>query len=170
MEVAMVSPFVPWILRVGFAMCFVGHGVFGLLQKREWLVFFDRFGIAAEPALLLMPVVGAVDIAIGIAVLLGAPRAVILYGAFWTLFTAALRPLSDLSFGELLERAGNYGVPIALLTWTAGRPWCARLGTHHMKAEWTSRVRAVCIATTALLLAGHGWLALEGKPLLASHL
>lgn len=46
-----VTSFVPLILRIGFAMCFVGHGVFGLLQKRDWLPFFSRFGIGEGWAL-----------------------------------------------------------------------------------------------------------------------
>jgi phosphohistidine phosphatase SixA len=161
---------VPWLLRISFAMCFIGHGAFGLLQKRDWLLFFSSFGIGENAALTLMPVVGTVDIALGIAALFGAPRAVILYGAAWCLFTAALRPLTGLSFGEFFERAGNFGVPIALLAWTAGQSWLTRVGTSQMLSDRAAMVRTVCIGTTAMLLFGHGWLALESKPLLVSHL
>ena len=160
----------PWLLRIGFAMCFVGHGAFGILQKRDWLSFFAAFGIGEPVALQLMPVVGTVDIALGIAVLFGAPRALVLYGAGWCLFTAALRPLTGSSAGEFFERAGNYGVPIALLSWTMGQSWWSRIETRHMDTDRTALVRTVCLWTTAVLLFGHGWLALENKPLLVNHL
>ena len=157
------------LLRVGFAGCFIGHGVFGLLQKRDWLVFFDQFGIGDATALALMPVVGGVDIAIGILGLVAPIRAVFLYGACWCLFTAALRPLSGQGAAEFLERAGNYGVPIAVLVLSSGRGWWTRIRETSDRSAAT-RVATVCAWTTALLLAGHGWLALQGKPLLQTHL
>jgi phosphohistidine phosphatase SixA len=163
------TPLVPWMLRIAFAMCFIGHGAFGLLQKRDWLAFFVPFGVPEDVALLLMPVIGSVDIAIGIAGLFGPPRIVFLYGAFWCLMTAALRPLVGMSAGEFFERAGNFGIPIALLVATAGLPWLARIRTAQIDPRRMAQVRAICIATTALLLAGHGWLALESTPLLARH-
>jgi phosphohistidine phosphatase SixA len=163
------SSFVPWLLRIGVAMCFIGHGAFGILQKRDWLMFFNAFGIPDTSALTLMPLVGSVDIAIGIAALVGAPRVVFAYGAFWCLFTAALRPLAGLSAGELFERAGNFGIPIAMLALTAGQSWLARIRTDHAGLPQLALVRSICVGTTAMLLAGHGWLALQSKPLLVGH-
>jgi len=162
-------PVVSWLLRIACAMCFIGHGAFGLLQKREWLPFFVAFGIPENTALQLMPVIGSIDIAIGVAALLGPPRVVFLYGACWCLFTAALRPLAAMSVGEFFERAGNFGIPIAVLAWTAGRSWLGRVHTDRMDPRDVERVRAICLGATAMLLAGHGWLALEQKPLLAGH-
>lgn len=168
--VAPLTPVAPWLLRIGLAMCFIGHGAFGLLQKREWLAFFAPFGIGEVVGLQVMPVIGTLDIALGVAVLFGAPRALILYGACWCIFTAALRPFTALSAGEFFERAGNYGVPIALLVWTSGQAWWSRIETQHMHADRVALVRTVCLWTTAVLLFGHGWLALESKPLLINHL
>ena len=163
------TPLVPWMLRIAFAMCFIGHGAFGLLQKREWLAFFVPFGIPEDLGLALMPVIGSVDIAIGIAGLFAPPRIVFLYGACWCLVTAALRPLVGMGAAEFFERAGNFGIPIALLAATAGLPWLTRIRTAQIDPGRMAQVRAICIGTTALLLAGHGWLALESKPLLVSH-
>lgn len=159
---------VPMLFRIGVAMCFVGHGAFGLLQKREWLTFFDRFGISEPWAMTLMPLVGGVDIAIGLLALVLPLRVLFLYAAVWTLFTAALRPLVGLSVAELLERAGNYGVPLALLAMTTGQRWFARIRTDG--ALPVLGLIRIAVWTTATLLIGHGWLALEGKPLLARHL
>src|SRR5213595_2607696 len=58
-----------WILRVAASMCYIGHGAFGLLTKKEWVPFFGVAGIPRDAALALMPLIGAVDVALGIAVL-----------------------------------------------------------------------------------------------------
>ena len=34
---------VHWILRVGAAGCFVGHGAFGIITKSDWLRYFAGF-------------------------------------------------------------------------------------------------------------------------------
>src|SRR5262245_34967851 len=107
-----------------------------------------------------MPIVGAIDVCIGILTLVRPIRAVILYMAFWGLQTAALRPLAGQGMWEFLERAGNYGVPLAfmlLLGWGRSlREWasaCLAPPLTHVRAaaiEWTLRI------TTACLLIGHG--------------
>jgi hypothetical protein len=162
-----------WVLRCAAAACFVGHGVFGLIGKRDWLPFFGVVGIGPDLAWSLMLVVGIADILIGLSVLVGLNRALLLYMAVWALWTASLRPLTGLSVWEMVERAGNYGVPIALLVWTwdgwrAGS-MAARLEFRDLKSR-ASQVSNVLAITTALLLIGHGGLALEGKPLLDKHL
>jgi hypothetical protein len=151
---------VHWILRVGVAACFIGHGAFGVITKAAWVPYFGIWGVPEPWAWRLMPLVGGVDISIGILTLIQPVRAVILYMAFWGLQTAALRPLAGQGVWEFLERAGNYGVPLAFLLllgpgqslrdWASSRP-APRL-THERAAaiEWTLRV------TTASLLIGHG--------------
>jgi len=151
---------VHWILRVGVAACFIGHGAFGIITKAAWVPYFGIWGIPEPWAWRLMPVVGGVDISIGILTLIQPIRAVILYMAVWGLQTAALRPLAGEGAWELLERAGNYGVPLAFLLllgpgrsigdWVSSRP-APRLTPERATAiEWTLRI------TTACLLIGHG--------------
>ena len=175
---------VHWVLRVGAAACFVGHGAFGVITKPEWVPYFAVVGIPPEWAFALMPVVGAVDIAAGVVTLLSPRPAVLLYMAAWGLWTALLRPLSGEQLWETVERAGNYGVPLALLLLAVGRE---RLGISRLR-EWTRRdwlappsprsasaerladVARVLRWTVALLLVGHGALgALTGKALLVRH-
>lgn len=151
---------VHWILRLGVAACFIGHGAFGIITKSAWLPYFAVFGIPEAWAWRLMPVVGAVDISIGILTLFQPLRAVLLYMAFWGLQTACLRPLAGQSVFELLERAGNYGVPLALLIllgwgrsladWVSTRPAPPLTAGRAEAIGWILRV------TTALLLIGHG--------------
>jgi len=149
-----------WILRVAVAACFIGHGAFGLITKAAWVPYFGIFGIPEAWAWKLMPVVGAVDISIGVLTLIQPVRAVVLYMTFWGFQTACLRPLAGQGVWELLERAGNYGVPLAFL---------CLLGSGRSLADWFSfrsappltLARAATIGwilrvTTALLLIGHG--------------
>ena len=66
-----------WILRVGAALCFIGHGAFGFITKAAWVPYFGVVGIAEPWAWRLMPWVGAVDVMAGMAVLF-APLAAML--------------------------------------------------------------------------------------------
>ena len=163
-----------WSLRVGSAMCFVGHGAFGIITKREWLPFFAVVGIPADWAYSLMPLIGAVDIAAGIATLFAPRRAIVAYMTFWALWTALLRPLSGGSVFEMVERAGNYGVPLAFLMMLGLpknlRDWFRPAAVFDATAVDAGRIALVLRATTACLLFAHGALgALEDKPMLASH-
>jgi hypothetical protein len=143
-----------WTLRVGAALCFIGHGAFGFIAKQSWVPYFGVVGIPEGIAWQMMPWVGAVDITVGMAVLFAPRRIPLVYMAVWALWTALLRPLSGESFFETLERAGNYGVPLALLLMSFGRD---------------AAVRRTLQVATVLLLAGHGALQLLGKPVFAVH-
>jgi hypothetical protein len=161
------------VLQIAAAMCYVGHGAFGVLTKAAWVPFFAAFGIGRDAAYLLMPVVGTVDILLGLSVLVRPTKAALLYMAAWAVFTALLRPLAGQPFAETLERAGNYGVPLALLviglaSFPTGR-WLARIPPAALDAFTTVRVGFFLRATTATLLLGHGLLALSGKPGLVGH-
>ncbi len=161
-----------WTLRLGAAVCFIGHGAFGIMTKEAWVPYFGFVGIPSDWAFRLMPVVGAVDIAVGVTALLSPRPMVLAYMVAWALWTALLRPLTGESAFETLERAGNYGVPLALLLLTgmprAWRDWFRPSSYPASGQDFTLAMR-VLLVTTALLLFGHGGLAAQGKPLLASH-
>ena len=162
------------ILRIGTLACFVGHGALGLFGYapaiKAWPAYFAVVGIGRETALQLMPWVGAFDIAMGLSALFFPVRGVILYMTAWCGWTALLRPLAGESFWEFFERAGNYGVPLALLIVAAGGWWSrasftfAWAGARRRALDWTLRL------ATVLLLFGHGALNLIAqKPLFVSH-
>ncbi len=163
-----------WLLRVGAALCFIGHGAFGLMTKAAWVPYFGVVGIPDAWAWRLMPLVGAVDVMAAMAVLY-APRALpLVYMVVWAAWTALLRPLAGEPIWEALERAGNYGVPLALLVLTgAPRSWRDLWHPSEMASPDTdtlARVRTILRWTTALLLLGHGALgALTVKPILTAH-
>ena len=116
------------VLRVGVAGCFIGHGAFGLITKAAWVPYFGVVGIGESAAWQLMPLVGIMDIVMGVLVLTRPCRALFVWAVIWTIWTALLRPLSGEPIWEAIERAGNYGVPVAVLVLVGWhRPWFARL-------------------------------------------
>ncbi|MGF7082842.1 hypothetical protein [Mucilaginibacter sp. UYCu711] len=162
-----------YILFSASTMCFIGHGVFGIITKPIWANYFGVFNIGRATAFTLMPWIGVIDILLGISLLLYPTRAILLWLVVWGTLTALLRPLSGEPFAEFLERAGNYGVPLVLLL------------IHQMAnkkpGHWFNRLKPVVlineplrIKITAMLqiivilfFVGHGWLnIIEKKGLL----
>src|SRR4030081_2173752 len=93
-----------WLLRISCAAEFVGHGAFGLMTKAVWVPYFGVVGIPPELAWVLMPLIGTVDITLGLVVGLVRPaRVFLLYMAFWGLLTATIRPLAGESICDLVE-------------------------------------------------------------------
>lgn len=163
----------PVVLQTGIALCFIGHGTYGILTKAAWLPYFAVVGIDEFTAWSLMPWVGAMDIAIGFLAFAWPCRALFAWAAIWAVWTAMLRPLAGQGWSEFFERAGNYGVSIALLvgvglagSWWRRLPaeWDEPEGLRRLRLEWTLRL------FTATLLAGHaGCALLLKKGALAQH-
>jgi hypothetical protein len=146
-----------WLLRIACAAEFVGHGAFGVMTKATWLPYFGVAGIPPELAWKLMPLIGTVDITLGLVVGLVRPaRVFLLYMAFWGLLTATIRPLAGEPIWEFVERVPNWAVPLAFFDLRSmGQPrpeWLRQLGlTPGCSAEdWLLRV------AVAGALVGHG--------------
>src|SRR3984893_13833721 len=118
-----------WMLRVACAAEFVGHGAFGIMTKAAWVPYFGVVGIPPELAWKLMPVIGTVDVTIGLLVGIVRPvRVVLLYMAVWGFLTATIRPLAGESIWEFIERIPNWAIPLAFLCLRGlGRSWHAWL-------------------------------------------
>jgi len=166
-----------WLLRLGVIGCFIGHGAYGFMTKEAWVPYFGVVGIDRAWAYRLMPWIGAMDVSLGLTMAVVPLPIVLLHLALWGTWTAALRPLSGDSVWELVERAGNYGVPLAFLV-LAGVPrcrrgWFAPVWLSAMPPLTVDRARAmhgILRLTTCLLLLGHGALgALNSKPALITH-
>jgi hypothetical protein len=159
-----------YTLRVAAAMCFIGHGAFGIITKAIWCNYFAIFGIDKVHAYQWMPVMGTVDILMGLMLLFKPVRAVAVWLVIWSVITAACRPLSGEPFAEFIERAGNYGVPLALLVLAGGIQWNVNWLFSTVNAQEPvsekslARVKLILRLTVFLLLAGHGWLNLIQKP------
>ena len=122
-----------------------------------------------------MPMIGAADISLGLSALFRPCRATALYMTAWGFWTALLRPLAGEPIWETLERAGNFGVPLALLLASERLKWFERVRPPVLNAASRAKYRAQLIwifrITTALLLIGHGAFgAVVGKAQLAHQL
>lgn len=157
------------ILRVGAATCFLGHGAFGLITKAVWLPYFAVAGIPPSVAWRMMPLIGVIDILAAMIVLFEPRRLPLIYMTVWGTWTALLRPLAGESVFEAFERAGNYGVPLALLLLAGAGSLTTPLGPPRSDPKTMSRVRETLKWTTCLLLFAHGALGIAGKPMLVAH-
>jgi hypothetical protein len=165
-----------YTLRFAAALCFIGHGAFGIITKQIWLNYFAVFGIGHDMAYQLMPLLGTIDILMGISLLIYPTRAILLWLGVWGFITASLRPLSGEHFAETIERAGNYGIPLTLLILSGFggkniREWFTWINPDRFIHKKALEAATTCLTIVVfLLLAGHGWLnMIEKKGLLSQY-
>ena len=173
-----------WTLRITAALCFIGHGTWGLITKSGWLPFFASQGIEPEIAWTLQPLIGAFDILMAILLLRGSNRAILIWMFGWALWTAILRPLSGnlekvevngewmvqlatdsmrvakMQTWEFWERAGNWGPPFILLIMGGAfaitrKDLFSIYQEHEIEESTIDTVFFLCKTCLALLLIGH---------------
>lgn len=157
-------------------MCFIGHGAFGIITKPAWVAFFHALGISEPTAYRLMPIIGTNDIIMGTFILLSPCRIVLAWMTVWAVFTSFLRPMAGQGYWEVIERAGNYGIPLAFLVmsgWARSwREWFEPIVPRPSPAPDPARMTKVAMVlriSTALLLIGHaGYGAFMHKEMLAA--
>lgn len=106
-----------WVLRIAVAGEFIGHGVFALQGKQGWFKYFEAFGIT-EPSTIttLLFIVGVMDLLFALHVLVRPIKPLVLWMAFWGLWTAMIRwPFGPDPIWDFVERWTNWGAPLALL-------------------------------------------------------
>lgn len=108
---------IEWVLRVAVAGEFIGHGVFALQGKEGWFKYFYAVGInSVEIIQSLLLIVGIIDIALAVLVLIKPIRLALLWMAIWGLWTAMIRwPVGPDPIWDFVERWANWGAPLALL-------------------------------------------------------
>jgi len=105
-----------WVLRIAVAGEFIGHGVFAIQGKKDWVGWFSTFGVTdAGLATKILFFIGLVDIAMAILILIKPVRLVLLWMVFWGFWTALLRPIVGMPVWDFVERWANWGAPLALL-------------------------------------------------------
>lgn len=109
-----------WILRIGIAGEFIGHAVFALQGKETWLKYFTPLGISAEGAAQILPFIGAMDLTLGLLVLIKPMRPLLLWMALWGLITGLARPLGGDPIWDFIERFPNWAAPLALWAYLQG--------------------------------------------------
>ncbi len=106
---------VEWLLRVGVAGEFLGHGLLAIGGKKDWVGWISQIvhvGNSTAGTLLLL--VGVIDVALALMVLVKPLRPVLLWMAFWGFWTALVRPLVGLGWLDFIERSANWAAPLAL--------------------------------------------------------
>lgn len=111
----MKSKALNWVLRIAVAGEFIGHGVFALQVKQGWIPYFQAVGISPESAAVLLPLIGIMDIALAILVLVRPVRIALLWMTFWAFLTALIRPIAGEPIWDFVERWANIGAPLALI-------------------------------------------------------
>ena len=106
---------IEWVLRIGVAGEFLGHGVFAILGKADWIKWTEQLtGLDVASAATFMFVVGILDILLAIVVLVKPIRPILLWMALWGFWTALVRPLVGLPIWDFIERFANWAAPLAL--------------------------------------------------------
>ncbi|OGZ00375.1 MAG: hypothetical protein A2945_03445 [Candidatus Liptonbacteria bacterium RIFCSPLOWO2_01_FULL_52_25] len=112
----MNTKLISWVLRVAVAGEFIGHGVFAIQGKKDWIGWFAQFGVTdVGVAAQFLLVIGITDIALAALVLLRPVRIALLWMAVWGFWTALLRPIVGMPMWDFVERWANWGAPLALL-------------------------------------------------------
>jgi hypothetical protein len=106
---------IEWILRIGVAGEFLGHGLLAMRGKADWVAWISQLtGLDASMATTALLIIGALDVVLALVVLIRPIRMVLLWMAAWGLWTALVRPLVGLDWLDFVERAANWAAPLAL--------------------------------------------------------
>lgn len=107
---------IEWVLRLAVFGEFLGHGIFAVQGKDQWVGWIQQFTQADyTTAATLLTLVGLLDLAVAAFVILKPIRLVLLWATFWGFWTALMRPLVGEPIWDFVERWANWGAPLALL-------------------------------------------------------
>lgn len=111
----MKSISIEWVLRIGVAGEFLGHGVFALLGKKQWIDWMQKLtGVDANLATQLIFLIGLLDLIVALFVLTKPIKLVLLWATFWGFATALVRPIVGEPIWDFVERWANWAAPLAL--------------------------------------------------------
>ena len=106
---------VEWLLRIGVAGEFAGHGLLAIRGKADWIRWIAQLtGVEPTTATTLLLLIGMLDVTVAGIVLLRPMKPVLLWAALWGFWTALVRPLVGADWLDFVERAANWAAPLAL--------------------------------------------------------
>lgn len=106
---------VEWLLRVGVAGEFIGHGLLAIEGKKDWVGWISQLThLDATAATTLLLVIGVADVFMALIILFRPVRPLLLWMAAWGFWTALLRPIVGQSWLDFVERSANWAAPLAL--------------------------------------------------------
>lgn len=104
-----------WLLRVGVAGEFLGHGLLAVEGKKDWIGWISQMiHVPVPTAKTLLLLIGLFDVLVALIVLFKPIRPVLLWAALWGFWTALVRPLVGQSVLDFVERSANWAAPLAL--------------------------------------------------------
>lgn len=110
------SKIIEWILRIAVFGEFLGHGVFALQGKKDWLEWISQLTGASDVlAVQLLSLIGIADIVVAFIILIKPVRIVVLWATLWGFWTALVRPIVGEPIWDFVELWANWGAPLALL-------------------------------------------------------
>lgn len=104
-----------YLMRLGIAGTFIGHGLFAIGIEPKWISFLTTVGFSYEGAREIMPIIGYMDLVIAIFVVLLPIRIILIWATIWAFSTALMRPIVGLPIMAFVERAANWILPLSLL-------------------------------------------------------
>ncbi|MBI5153363.1 MAG: hypothetical protein HZA36_02795 [Parcubacteria group bacterium] len=106
---------IEWLLRIGVAGEFTGHGLLAIEGKKDWIGWISQMiGVDTPTATTLLLLIGIFDVVVALTVLIKPIRPLLLWAAFWGFWTALVRPLVGQSVLDFIERSANWAAPLAL--------------------------------------------------------
>ena len=106
---------IEWLLQVGVAGEFVGHGLLAIEGKKDWIGWISQLtSVDTSTATTLLLIVGISDVILALIVLIKPIRPLLLWMAFWGFWTALIRPLVGIGWLDFIERSANWAAPLAL--------------------------------------------------------
>lgn len=114
MQSEMTLKKITWILRIGIAFTFIGHGMFAIGGKPNWLPYLETVGFPQYLAERLIVYIGYLDVVVALFILLKPYRGIVIWAFIWTLSTALIRPISGEPIWDFVERGANWAAPLAL--------------------------------------------------------
>ena len=85
---------VEWLLRVGVAGEFIGHGLLGIGGKKDWVGWIHQLLHVSPPtAATILLFIGIFDLIVAFIVLVKPFRPILLWAALWGFWTALVRPI-----------------------------------------------------------------------------
>ena len=107
---------VEWLLRIGIAGEFAGHGLLAIGGKADWIKWISQMiYVDSATATTLLSIIGVLDVTVAIIVLWKPTiKPVLLWATFWGFWTALVRPLVGVGWLDFVERSANWAAPLAL--------------------------------------------------------
>lgn len=106
---------IEWLLRIGVAGEFAGHGLLAIGGKADWIKWIGQMiHVDAPTATTLLLLIGILDVVVALFILAKPMQPILLWATLWGFWTALVRPLVGGDWLDFIERSANWAAPLAL--------------------------------------------------------